>query len=31
VIAAGPPSAIRDDAAVADAYLGDRFQQAVPG
>jgi branched-chain amino acid transport system ATP-binding protein len=31
VIASGPPAAIRDDAAVADAYLGDRFRQAVPG
>jgi branched-chain amino acid transport system ATP-binding protein len=31
VIAAGPPAAIRDDAAVAAAYLGDRFRQAVPG
>ena len=30
VIAAGPPGAIRDDAAVAEAYLGDRFRQAVP-
>ena len=31
VIASGPPAAIRDDSAVADAYLGDRFRQAVPG
>jgi ABC-type branched-subunit amino acid transport system ATPase component len=31
VIASGPPAAIRDDVAVADAYLGDRFRQAVPG
>ena len=31
VIAAGPPDVIRDDTAVAEAYLGDRFRQAVPG
>jgi len=31
VIAAGPPETIRVDAAVADAYLGDRFRQVVPG
>ena len=29
--AAGPPETIRVDAAVADAYLGDRFRQVVPG
>jgi branched-chain amino acid transport system ATP-binding protein len=29
VIAAGSPAAIRDDAAVAEAYLGDRFREPV--